>query len=134
MSPPTSIAAHDCARANLCPAGASAHADRQQNLPAPPRHCPGPFPQTALGRTRSETSAVQASLFLAAQSPRVYLVGRGDDLSADMSRHLVDRIEANPRIEVLLHTEVCEVKGDKAVESAVAKDRHTGEGAFGVAP
>ncbi len=72
-------------------------------------------------------SAGQASLFLAAQSPRVYLVVRGDDLSADMSRYLVDRIEANPRIEVLLHTEVCEVKGDKAVESAVAKDRHTGE-------
>jgi thioredoxin reductase (NADPH) len=28
---------------------------------------------------------------------------------------------------VLLHSEVCEVKGDKAVESAVAKDRHTGK-------
>ena len=72
-------------------------------------------------------SAGQASIFLAAQSPRVYLVVRGDDLSADMSRYLVDRIEANPRIEVLPHSEVCEVTGDKAVESAVAEDRRTGE-------
>ena len=72
-------------------------------------------------------SAGQASIFLAAQSPRVYLVVRGDDLSAEMSRYLVDRIEANPRIEVLLHTEVREVTGDKAVESAVAEDRHTGK-------
>ena len=40
---------------------------------------------------------------------------------------LVDRIEANPRIEVLPHSEVCEVTGDKAVESAVAEDRRTGE-------
>ncbi|HEX4790797.1 MAG TPA: FAD-dependent oxidoreductase [Actinospica sp.] len=72
-------------------------------------------------------SAGQASIFLAAQSPRVYLVVRGDDLAADMSRYLVDRVEANPRIEVLLHSEVCEVTGDKAVESAVAEDRHTGE-------
>jgi thioredoxin reductase (NADPH) len=72
-------------------------------------------------------SAGQASLFLAAQSPRVYLVVRGDDLAADMSRYLVDRIEANPRIEVLLHSEVCELSGDKAVESAVVRDRHAGE-------
>jgi thioredoxin reductase (NADPH) len=72
-------------------------------------------------------SAGQASIFLAAQSPRVYLVVRGDDLSAHMSRYLVDRIEANPRIEVLLHSEVREVGGDKTVESAVTRDRHTGK-------
>ena len=42
---------------------------------------------------------------------------------------LVDRIEAIPRIEVLPHSEVCEVTGDKAVESAVAeteRQRHLG--------
>lgn len=72
-------------------------------------------------------SAGQAALFLAAQLPHVYLVVRADDLSKDMSRYLIDRIESDPRIEVLLHTEVRAAEGDKAVESVVVEDNHTGE-------
>jgi len=72
-------------------------------------------------------SAGQAAVFLAAQAQRVLLVVRGGDLAADMSRYLVDRIEDDPRIEVLLHHEVREVHGAKEIESVVVEDERTGE-------
>ena len=72
-------------------------------------------------------SAGQAALFLAARSPRVYLVVRGESLTKDMSRYLIDRIESEPGIEVLLHTEVRAAQGDKAIESVVVEDNRTGE-------
>ncbi|MCQ4083492.1 FAD-dependent oxidoreductase [Streptomyces sp. RB6PN25] len=72
-------------------------------------------------------SAGQAALFLARQSLPVYLLVRGGDLGADMSRYLVDRIERHPRINVLLHTEVREVNGTNWVEFVIVEDNRTGE-------
>ncbi|GAA1928927.1 FAD-dependent oxidoreductase [Streptantibioticus ferralitis] len=72
-------------------------------------------------------SAGQAALFLTRQVPRVYLLVRGDDLSANMSRYLVDRIEQHPGIEVLPRTEVREVTGTRSVESVTVENNHTGD-------
>jgi thioredoxin reductase (NADPH) len=72
-------------------------------------------------------SAGQAAVFLTRFARRVSLLVRGDDLRADMSRYLADRIERLPGVEVLLHTEVRELLGDDALEELVVEDNHTGE-------
>jgi thioredoxin reductase (NADPH) len=72
-------------------------------------------------------SAGQAALHLAEQSSGVRLMIRGADLGADMSRYLVDRIEREPRVEVLLHTEVRELVGDGSLEAVVVEDDETGQ-------
>ena len=63
-------------------------------------------------------SAGQAALFLAAQAP-VYLIVRGPDLTRDMSRYLIDQIEATNEITVLTDTQVIELIGDGALDAVV---------------
>ena len=46
-------------------------------------------------------SAGQAAIYLAQQGSRVSIAIRGDDLADSMSQYLIERIEADPRIEVL---------------------------------
>jgi thioredoxin reductase (NADPH) len=72
-------------------------------------------------------SAGQAALFLAEHTSVVRVVIRHDDLSRDMSRYLVDRIERHPKIEVVRGAEVAELVGDRRLESIVLRDRATGE-------
>ncbi|WP_394427709.1 FAD-dependent oxidoreductase [Streptomyces sp. SGAir0957] len=72
-------------------------------------------------------SAGQAALFLAHHASRVYLLVRGGDLGADMSRYLVDQVEQHPKIEVLLHTEVREVEGKERLESLTVEDNTRNE-------
>ena len=72
-------------------------------------------------------SAGQAAVFLAGTASRVYLVVRAHELGAGMSRYLVDRVEADPRITVLLHSVVRAVEGRDELEAAVIEDRRTGE-------
>jgi thioredoxin reductase (NADPH) len=57
-------------------------------------------------------SAGQAAVFLAEQGSDVTLVIRGADVSASMSRYLVDRLERHPRIAVLTQTQVVGLEGD----------------------
>jgi thioredoxin reductase (NADPH) len=71
-------------------------------------------------------SAGQAALFLAGHTPRVHLLVRGNDLGANMSRYLVDQVERHPRIDVRLHTEVFEVRGETTLESLTVVDNRTG--------
>jgi thioredoxin reductase (NADPH) len=53
---------------------------------------------------------------------------RHDDLGANMSRYLVDRIGRDPRIQVLRHTEVRELAGQRGLlEALVIQDNQTGE-------
>jgi thioredoxin reductase (NADPH) len=49
-------------------------------------------------------SAGQAAVYLASQAAKVWLVVRGPDLAANMSRYLVDRISGLPNVEVLTRT------------------------------
>jgi thioredoxin reductase (NADPH) len=56
-------------------------------------------------------SAGQAAVYLASQVAKVWLLVRGPDLKASMSRYLVDRIEALPNVEVLTQTQVSGLEG-----------------------
>jgi thioredoxin reductase (NADPH) len=56
-------------------------------------------------------SAGQAGVFLAGHAIRVRMLVRGPNLSATMSRYLVDRIGASPKIELLPYTEIVALVG-----------------------
>jgi len=58
-------------------------------------------------------SAGQAALFLANAGSAVTIVIRGPDLAANMSRYLVDRIEADKRISVRRSTRIMALEGDQ---------------------
>ena len=72
-------------------------------------------------------SAGQAALNLARYAERVVLVARGPSLDTSMSRYLVARILADPRIEVRYGTEVVAAHGNAHLESVTLSDRATGE-------
>jgi thioredoxin reductase (NADPH) len=67
-------------------------------------------------------SAGQAALFLAQHVAQVYLIVRGEALSKDMSRYLVDRVESAPTIDVLTDTEVRELVGDGTLQAVVVEN------------
>lgn len=62
-------------------------------------------------------SAGQASLFLAESNCPVTMVLRGPRLDTNMSRYLVDRIEADPRIDVRTHSQVTGLEGEETLSS-----------------
>jgi thioredoxin reductase (NADPH) len=72
-------------------------------------------------------SAGQAALFLAERAKRVYLLARCDDLNEDMSRYLIDRIEATSNIELLTQTCVAELVGENALTEVTVEHKYTGE-------
>ena len=61
-------------------------------------------------------SAGQAAIYMAQQECHVSLVIRRDTLEHTMSHYLIERIEADPRIDVLTHTEVRALAGDTHLE------------------
>jgi thioredoxin reductase (NADPH) len=61
-------------------------------------------------------SAGQAALFLAQQDSPVSLVIRRPDLADTMSHYLIERIDADPRIDVLTETEVRTLAGTTHIE------------------
>jgi thioredoxin reductase (NADPH) len=61
-------------------------------------------------------SAGQAAVFLADKCRRVTVLVRGDGLADTMSRYLIRRIEENPNIELLTHTEIVALEGDGRLE------------------
>ena len=71
-------------------------------------------------------SAGQAALNLARYAKRVTLVVRGPSLEASMSQYLIERITADPAIEVRFHTEVAAAHGDGHLESVSLAERGTG--------
>jgi thioredoxin reductase (NADPH) len=70
-------------------------------------------------------SAGQAALFLASSDRLVTLAIRGPDLAARMSRYLVDRILADPRIEVRAATEITRLEGEHGLERITLTHRPT---------
>ncbi len=71
-------------------------------------------------------SAGQAAVFLSEHLPHVLLIVRGDDLRADMSSYLAERIEGCDNIEVLAHTEIREMQGGDRLERIVVANTQTG--------
>jgi thioredoxin reductase (NADPH) len=72
-------------------------------------------------------SAGQAALYLAQQGSRVTIAIRRDDLAATMSRYLIDRIEADPRIELAATTEVRALAGDSHLARVTLEHTPSGE-------
>ena len=61
-------------------------------------------------------SAGQAAVFLAETAKRVHMVIRSDALSDTMSRYLISRIDAHPRIEQHTQTEIVGLEGNGHLE------------------
>ncbi|HET9816661.1 MAG TPA: FAD-dependent oxidoreductase [Xanthobacteraceae bacterium] len=64
-------------------------------------------------------SAGQAAVYLANQAAKVWLLVRGDDLAASMSRYLVDRIRGLTNVEVLARTSVTGLEGRDGMLEAI---------------
>jgi thioredoxin reductase (NADPH) len=72
-------------------------------------------------------SAGQAVVYLASQVRKVWLLVRGTDLAANMSRYLVDRIAALSNVEVLTQTSISDLEGHAGVLEAVRLRGRAGE-------
>jgi thioredoxin reductase (NADPH) len=64
-------------------------------------------------------SAGQAAVYLASRVSKVWLVVRGPDLAASMSRYLVDRIAGLSNVEVVARTEVTGLEGSDGMLEAI---------------
>jgi thioredoxin reductase (NADPH) len=72
-------------------------------------------------------SAGQAAVYLASQAAKVWLIVRGPDLAASMSRYLVDRIAGLSNVEVVTRAEVSALEGhDGALEAIRWRSRVDG--------
>ena len=72
-------------------------------------------------------SAGQAALHLARYARHVTLVVRAESLADGMSSYLVHQVEATPRLEVRVGTEVVGGGGPARLEHLVLRDRATGK-------
>jgi thioredoxin reductase (NADPH) len=72
-------------------------------------------------------SAGQAALHFARYAAGVTMIVREDSLSAYMSEYLVDRIRAEPKIDVFLNTEVTGLDGDRMLRRITLRNNKTGE-------
>ena len=73
-------------------------------------------------------SAGQAAVFLAQSAGKVWMLVRGKGLKATMSSYLIERIAAQPNIQVLAETEITKLEGkDGVLETVLWKNRRTGE-------
>jgi len=64
-------------------------------------------------------SAGQATVYLASQAAKVWLLVRGTSLAASMSQYLVDRIEGLSNVEVLAQTNVTGLEGKDGILDAI---------------
>src|SRR5262245_4625470 len=72
-------------------------------------------------------SAGQAALHLARYARRVTLVVRAQSLDEGMSHYLVRQVEADPKLEVRLGTEIAGGGGDGWLEQLVLCDGESGD-------
>ncbi|MDC7997984.1 FAD-dependent oxidoreductase [Gilvibacter sediminis] len=72
-------------------------------------------------------SAGQAAMFLSRHAEKTYLVVRRDDLSATMSSYLSDRIEKDPRIEIVTNSELKGLRGTDRLSSIELHNAKTGQ-------
>lgn len=73
-------------------------------------------------------SAGQGAVFLASRVTKVWMIVRGASLEATMSNYLVERIRAQPNIEVLTETEIVALEGEgRNLHALRLHNRRTGE-------
>jgi thioredoxin reductase (NADPH) len=75
----------------------------------------------------SGNSAGQAAMFLSDGAAKVLLVIRGDDISKKMSSYLARRVTAQENIEILFHTQIRKMSGNKMLEEVELENTATGE-------
>jgi thioredoxin reductase (NADPH) len=72
-------------------------------------------------------SAGQAAMNFSRFARAVTVIIRGDSLKDTLSRYLVDRIKAAQNIQVLCHTVVTALQGDRFLESVTLRNNTSGE-------
>ena len=72
-------------------------------------------------------SAGQAAMFLSEGAAKVLLIIRGDDLSKSMSSYLSRRVQTRENIELLRHTEIRKMSGNKMLEAVELENTQTRE-------
>ena len=72
-------------------------------------------------------SAGQAAIYLAQQGCQVSIVIRSDDLRHSMSHYLIERIEAEERIELFTNTEIRGLLGGDHLEQVTLDHTTTGQ-------
>jgi thioredoxin reductase (NADPH) len=72
-------------------------------------------------------SAGQAAVYLATQAAKVWLIVRGRDLAASMSRYLVDRIDGLANVEVVTQAQVSALEGSNGMLEGVRWRLASGE-------
>ena len=72
-------------------------------------------------------SAGQAAIYLGQHNCAVTIAIRRDDLTKSMSQYLIERIEADPKINVLTGVEVSGLAGQDHLEQVTLSHRATGE-------
>ncbi len=72
-------------------------------------------------------SAGQAAIFLSQAAEKVHMLVRAGQLSDTMSRYLIQRIEANSKIELHYRTQIVGLEGDEHLERVVWHDKKNGE-------
>jgi thioredoxin reductase (NADPH) len=72
-----------------------------------------------VGLVGAGNSAGQAAVYLASQTKKVWMLVRRDGLEATMSRYLIERIKAQPNIEVLTRTGVTALEGREGSLEAI---------------
>jgi thioredoxin reductase (NADPH) len=72
-------------------------------------------------------SAGQATVYLASQAKKVWMIVRRKDLGETMSRYLVDRIESLPNVEIVTQSAVVALEGEGEVLERVRWRNTSGE-------
>jgi thioredoxin reductase (NADPH) len=72
-------------------------------------------------------SAGQAAVFLAGVAKHVHHIVRGPSLESTMSQYLISRIDRAPHITLYTDSEIANLEGDLALQSATWVNRKTGE-------
>jgi thioredoxin reductase (NADPH) len=72
-------------------------------------------------------SAGQAAVFLAEKAKRVHMVIRSGGLSSTMSRYLISRIDAHPRIVQHVRTEIVSLEGNGHLERLAWREGRNGQ-------
>jgi thioredoxin reductase (NADPH) len=72
-------------------------------------------------------SAGQAAVFLSQHAKHVHIAIRSESLEHSMSKYLIHRIEASPKITLHPHTEITALAGDEVLEGIELTDNRTGE-------
>jgi thioredoxin reductase (NADPH) len=77
-------------------------------------------------------SAGQAAMFLSRHADRVHVLVRGGSAAQSMSSYLLNRLMADPKIDIHFHTEVVAVAGDARLQSITVRNTRAGtEASYG---